>query len=353
MNFARWRPTTARLSVATLGCAMSLAVTARALAAGTPADAAAAQGLFDESKKLLAAKQYAAACPKLEESDRLDPSPATEFYLADCYEQVGRTASAWALFLQVASASKAAGRAEREQFARSRADALAPTLSRLIVSVPAASAVPGLAVKRDGEAVGAGQLGTALPVDPGKHALSASAPGHADWNQSVDVPAGGKTITVEIPPLATAAAVLPPPPNPPPPVDAMKTTQVAPEAEAPAPRGGTQKKIGLIVGGAGIVALGVGGFFGLRTISKNNDSNSDGCNGNQCNATGYATRHDAQSAATLSTVFVGAGAALLVGGAALWFFSPRASASSGEHAGLGSVRTGFAPNGLLVNGAFE
>src|SRR6516164_3682204 len=80
----------------------ALTVPAVAHAQASPQDQAVAQSLYDEAKTLMNAKNFVQACPKLEESQRLDPSPATEFHLADCYEQVGRTASAWAAFLEVA-----------------------------------------------------------------------------------------------------------------------------------------------------------------------------------------------------------------------------------------------------------
>src|SRR5260221_11014313 len=63
-------------------------------------DPVAARTLFDEGRKLLADGKYDAACPKLEESQRLDPGTGTLFNLADCWEQIGRTASAWARFLE-------------------------------------------------------------------------------------------------------------------------------------------------------------------------------------------------------------------------------------------------------------
>jgi hypothetical protein len=71
-------------------------------------------GNFDDGKRLAAQGRYAESCPKLAESQRLDPAPGTLMNLADCYENAGLTASAWATWLEAASATKQAGQVERE-----------------------------------------------------------------------------------------------------------------------------------------------------------------------------------------------------------------------------------------------
>ncbi len=127
------------LPVQHLGRLLALAMFLAALLSGgrdARADTAAAQALFDAAKQLMAQGKYADACPRLEESQRLDPGIGTQFNLAACYEQLGRTASAWSMFLEVAGASKAAGQLEREKVARQRAAALEPRLIRLTITAP-------------------------------------------------------------------------------------------------------------------------------------------------------------------------------------------------------------------------
>src|SRR2546430_16366957 len=89
-----------------------------ALTATSPAragDPAAAQALFTEAKQLMAQGKYAEACPKFDESQRLDPGMGTLFHVGDCDEHLGKTASAWAAFLEVAAQAKAAGQPARER----------------------------------------------------------------------------------------------------------------------------------------------------------------------------------------------------------------------------------------------
>jgi hypothetical protein len=142
-----------------------------------PTTRAAAVALFDEGRKLKAEGKLAEACPKLEQSQRMDPGVGTLFHLSDCYERQGRTASAWVGFREVASEAKAAKREEQERVARERAAALEPKLTRLVIEVDPA-APPGIVVRRDGAPVAKELWGSKLPVDPGETRVEASAEGY-------------------------------------------------------------------------------------------------------------------------------------------------------------------------------
>ena len=78
---------------------------------------ATAEALVADGRRLMAAGEFAAACPKFAASQRLEPNGGAGFELADCYERLGRTASAWAEFKSAASAARSAGSKEREQLA--------------------------------------------------------------------------------------------------------------------------------------------------------------------------------------------------------------------------------------------
>ena len=112
----------------------------------TPEDAALATTLFQDGRALMAAGRLAEACPKLEESQRLDPGGGTLLNLALCHEQAGRLARSWSEFNDAAAVARRDGRRDRELAADSHAAALWPRLSKLTVSVPPASIVEGLRV---------------------------------------------------------------------------------------------------------------------------------------------------------------------------------------------------------------
>src|SRR5690242_9793251 len=76
-------------------------------------DKATADRLFDEGRAAMAAKDYASACPKLEESQRLDPALGTLLNIGLCYEGQGRVASALAVWREAEEQARGAGETKR------------------------------------------------------------------------------------------------------------------------------------------------------------------------------------------------------------------------------------------------
>jgi tetratricopeptide (TPR) repeat protein len=155
-------------------------------------DAATAEALFVEARQLMAQGNYAEACAKLDMSNRLDPATGTLLTLALCDERLGKTATAWALYLQIASSP----RSDRAVFAQQRAAALAPTLSKLTIQ---ATNVPANAqVTRDGVAVPASALGVAIPIDPGHHVIEAAAAGRVRFHREVALASGASMVVLVV-----------------------------------------------------------------------------------------------------------------------------------------------------------
>jgi len=305
-------------------CVLSLTLVTSA-AHAEPRDPVAAQALFDDARKLMLTGQYAEACPKLAESQRLDPGIGTAFNLADCDEKIGLIASAWALFLEVASQARASGEAEREAAAKGRAAKLEPKLPRLRIRVGADNRPPGLEITRDGIAVGPAQWGSVVPVDPGRHEIVAKAPGRQTFTRSVTAEQG-VVLDFELPPLAPGADAAP---------AAAAATPVA-AAGAPAPEPSEKRTssgpspLVYVLGGVGIVGVGVGTTFSFMAMADNDDSKTH-CNPsdpNKCSAEGVEQRNSAIKKGNVATVGFVVGGASLAGALVLWLVGGSSGDSS-------------------------
>jgi hypothetical protein len=228
------------------------------------------------------------------------PGIGTLIRLGYCLEHVGRSASAWSAYHD-AEALAVRANDKRAGDAATRAKALEPRLSRLLIAVT--SPAPELKVLRDGKPLDAGLLGTAVPVDPGEHVIEASAPGRQSWKGSARVSAAPGTTTIAVPALAIAIDV---------PIGS------APTAVPPYWNG--QRIAGAVLGGAGLAGVIVGSVFGAKTFSKN-DASMPYCPTvpTMCYSPGVTLRNDAYSAATVSTVAFVVGGVAIAGGALTFF----------------------------------
>jgi hypothetical protein len=307
---------------------------------------AAAEAAFKEARRLLGQGNVAEACPKFEASLKLDPALGTQLNLADCYERVGRTASAWANFIEVAEKDVRKARAAE---ARRRAKALEPRLSRLTVSADPRD--DALHVRRDGEDITA-LLGVDVPVDPGKHTISAIH-GSEVWSDDVVIAGEAQTASVTVPRFWKDFDVAKPSPTVAEPGPAPTPERApAPPAE-PAPSGGRDRTWAWIVGGVGVAAVATGLVFGGIAKSRWDSSADLGCHDNAAGqwacppGDAYDKATSAKGAATTSTVFVVAGGAALVGAGVLWVLAP-------EKERPVSVAPAAAPGelGVVVRGRF-
>ena len=296
--------------------------------AGAPAradDRAAAQVLFEQGRELVKKGAFREACPKFAESLKLDRGIGTMLWLADCQQNIGQTASAWASFKEAAAAAALSGD-NREKVARDRASALLPKLSRLTINVPTPAAA-NLEVKRDGVITGPAEWGVAVPVDPGPHDIEARSPGRVAWSKSVTVGDGAQTVVVDIPPLAAEPEWQKPATTEPPAQPVSSGSPPVTHEPADPHRGRTQRILGVGLGVLGVVGVGVGTFFSFHAKSTYDASNTDGHCGadNRCDAFGTDHRNDAKSQATVATIALGAGLVALAGGIVLYLTAPKSA----------------------------
>jgi len=295
-------------------------------------DVAIATQLFDDAQKLILAGKAADACPKYRESQRRDPQLGTLLHLADCYEEIGKIASAWAAFkeaAEIAARRNASGLNEpREKSARAHAAALEKRLARLTINVLNAG-TPGLEIRQGGELVDRALWGSPVPVDPGVYTVTAHAPGKKQWTQMLEVPAEGGALEVTVPLLEN---------------DSKSTTMVASPASSsgrmmdaaespatPTGSGNAQRTTGLLLGGVGVATLGVGAVFGLMSNAKASDSEAICPSGVDCTPNEVqevrGLEAEARTHATRFYVASSIGAALLIGGVVLTLTAPSTTTS--------------------------
>lgn len=335
------------LARAILGVAFVIAAVAAAPAAAQPdvqqssEEEAAAQAAFEEGMRLMEAGHYEQACERIAKSLELDPGMAAQFRLAECYDKLGRTASAWRNYNEVAKAARAAGMQQRAQVAQTRAQQLQTQLPTITIDVPAdVAAVPGLQVTRDGTNVPQQLWGTPVPVDPGAVQIAATAPGREPWSAQVVVEVDGGAERVEIPPFGES------------------------------PGGGglgqsddgvsSQTIAGIVLAATGAVAMGAGVIIGVAAKPRYDESNEH-CQDDLCDQEGIDIRDSVRTQGNVATAVFVIGAATLVGGAVLWLTAPSggddeadATAHAGDHrdAPALALRVGVTPSGVLLRGVF-
>lgn len=313
---------------------------------------AAAQALFDEAMQLLKLRDFARACPKLEEVNSLQPGKiGAMMELGACYEAWGKITSAWARYRTASDLATKAGDARKAE-ADAKVAALGPKVPRLVVVVPESMrAVSGLVIETDGVPLGPGAWGTGIPVDPGAHEVAASAPDKRKWSTKIEINRPGDTITVTIPMLTEDGAAAAP---------AGQFGVATPGPGAPKQQAGWsgQHTAGVAMAGLGVVGLGIMAGFGLDAASKHSASNAF-CSADRkyCEQPGLDLEKQAHVSANISNGALAAGATLIAAGALVFVLAPSLSApktpTSSPSAPL-SVRVSFGPStaGAVVQGAF-
>jgi hypothetical protein len=261
-----------------------------------PGDMATANALFVEGRRLSADGRVAEACARFAASMALVPRLGVELNLADCYERLRRTASAWVAFGEAAALARRLAD-PREAFARKRQAALVPRLSYLAITLPGGPS-DGLVVERDGARVDPSAYGVNVPVDPGAHVVAVAAPDRVPWSKRVVVAEDGEVVTVAVPELAPRPAIRTAP--------AATAVSTAPAA---APRRATSAT--WIAAGASLAALGAGTALGISARSLWQEA-SAGCDASHaCSDAAYAVAERGRRDGNLAT------AAFALGGAAL------------------------------------
>jgi hypothetical protein len=154
--------------------------------------AKAAEQTFLRGRELMAQRKYVAACAAFEQSQHLDPAAGTRYNLAGCYAEIGKLATAWTLYRELARSDKNAERRAKSAEIAAQLTSRVPKLKMILHGAPA-----GVNVFMNATNVNA-LIGIETPVDFGTYAVVAGAPNHRGWRKTVEVRHEAEVITVDI-----------------------------------------------------------------------------------------------------------------------------------------------------------
>jgi hypothetical protein len=310
-----------------------------------------ADDLFQEATQLFARGETKAACDKFAASYKLDASPGTLFNMAVCHEKDSRLWQARAEFLDFADRAIKVHKPEAAQPALQHLTSIEAHLPRVQLAFPDRANVTSILV--DGAALEPEAWKKPFPVDGARsdHAIEFRGAGGASETRKVTTGAEGSVTKVDVPALAAGAG------------GAVDTGGGGAAVVSPAPvaAGHADHTVAYVVGGAGVVALAVGGVFGGLTFSEKGSAQNACTGGSASNHTcsSVTAANNAQSAHTtaetyswVSTIGLGVGVVAVGVGVALLFAGGK-EAPPPSSVGLHLVPT-MGPNGggAVLSGAF-
>lgn len=279
-------------------------------AAHAQGDAAQAEQLFRDAKKLFDSGKIAEACAAWEASERMDPSLGTLTNIANCREKNGDLATAWEAYVALERRTAGVGKYQSlNDLGSKKAAELEPRLSYLTINVPDEVRVEGLEVFRGGKLVDPGAWNRALPIDGGTHTITGRAPGHEAWSTSVTVERENDKKSVEVPRFKAIRD----------PKGGGGGKTVIIDRSAP-PMFTPRRKIAAGVAAGGVVAIGAGVVFGLAS-ARSADQATSKCPTVMCTQfeEANALNKKSRDQALYANIGFGVGGAAIVGAAVLWF----------------------------------
>jgi hypothetical protein len=179
----------------------------------SPSELSVARRLFDEGKAAEDAGEFGPAAQKFRRAASIKDTPGIRFHLARCEEGQGAFVEALVEYDRARELLDSGVKApDVEQLLAAARERAMSQVALLTLNVP--SDVEGASVELDGKPLSPSVLGVALPVNPGKHRVLATAAGRSDHAYDVELQSGeGVKIDIELPIVSKtsvpAAASLP------------------------------------------------------------------------------------------------------------------------------------------------
>ena len=325
MSYSRDFRGPARGIAALLAASLSFAVAQPSAWAQSDDDRAGARVAATEGVKAVNEKRWADAADLFTRAESLVHSPVHLLYLARAQEKLGHLVKAHENYNKILREKYGPEAPDAFRQAQTSAQQESTGLDARLaaITVKLDGEKGAVTVTMDGEKVPPALIGLPLPVDPGSHTFEATGTDLKSDPVTVTVPEGGKdaiTLTVKTAPGTLAAGA--------PPATAAATPgpgAAPPAAPPPNTDSGANGNSGMKIGGfvalgVGVVGVGVGTLFLLKSHSKKSDAdalcNSLGCPQSKQGQI-QSLDNDYKSAGTLSVVGYAVGGAGLITGVTL------------------------------------
>ncbi len=314
----------------------------------TPASAA---DLVDDASRGMARKlgyagvaayqagDYRTANDKLEKAYAVLRVPSLGLWSARALVKLGKLVEGSERYAQVAQLGAALGDEAVQK--RALADAanelalLTPKIPRITVRLEGASPAE-VQVQIDGVAVASPVLGQARLVNPGPHKIEGQRGGEHAAAELVLAESESKPAVLRFSSVVAAS-----PAPAPAPASGSGSAAASDSLGSSGSSGSSSASLGqrrifaLIAGGVGVVGVGIGTVFGLKSKSDHDDAVKY-CASRQCSdPRGVNAGNDARAAGNISTVAMIVGGVSLAGGAVLWFSAPRSHTEPSARLGVG------------------
>jgi hypothetical protein len=263
-----------------------------------------ARAQFQRGIELEQAGNYTEAIQEFREVGQVRMTAQVRFHIAFCEEGLGRLVTALGGY----------------DLALAEADTVGPdfktevetAITRLKEKIPKivierGSGADAALVQLDGVDLGASSIGVEVPLDPGPHKVTATAPGYHPFDTTVELKER------EVAKVTLELVVNTEPEKPPPPPKIIMVPRAA----------GPNRTVPYIVGGAGIVLLGAGGALFALKVTTEQELEEDCPDKNNCAESNRDTYDRVKFYAVAAPVTAAVGLAAIGTAAALIIFEKK------------------------------
>lgn len=270
------------------------------------AELTAARAKFQRAIELKQAGDFAGALSLFREVGQFKMTPQVRYHIAGCEEGLGKLVAAYGGY----ELARAQGQDMPPDFLAevdAALERLGERIPKLVITRGKGAAAAK--IELDGVSLGAASIGRDVPVDPGPHAITATAPGYQDYSGTIEATESSTvTVVVDMVRLPTVE----PPKYEPPPEEPPKGYGITP----------------YVVGGVGLGLATVGVILLPVSQASIGDAN-DICPNQDCTGKSAADQSrvrdilsGAQTTEAVGWSLIGVGVAAVAVGTTLYFVDP-------------------------------